>query len=49
MSNKCLLCGSETTQIFNIKLKAKHVCEVCERLIVKQSVIDVYNKKWVKE
>ena len=43
--SECLVCDRPTNQIFNILLKAKHVCPICESLIVRQSIIGRYGKR----
>lgn len=38
----CEICGEPTTQVFNIRFVPSYICEDCESLIVKQSIIDRY-------
>ncbi len=41
----CAICGKETHQIFGINFVATSLCKDCEYVIVKQSVMDIYNIK----
>jgi len=42
---KCKVCNEETKQILNIKMKPLPICENCERQIVIQSIVWMYEHK----
>jgi hypothetical protein len=41
---KCIICGKETIEFFNLKLNAVPICDDCSGAITKQNVIALVNK-----
>lgn len=39
----CKICDRETQFIYNINLKAVHICEKCGRQIARQEIEDMFN------
>lgn len=40
---KCVICGKETIEFFNLKFKAVPICDDCSGAITKQNVIALVN------
>lgn len=40
---KCVICGNETIEFFNLKFKAVPICDDCSGAITKQNAIALVN------